>query len=93
MLSLIMPFHDQSPSYAYGFEAGKLYAEMQSNKRVIEGTYHECNHQQLLLSAQTNGYKVVSVSSLGDDWVSLRFEKPVTSWLLGFVPSYRLLKK
>lgn len=86
MLSLLMPFFDQSKSYAYGFEAGKIFGEMECNRRVIEGTFNEENHQQLLLCAKTNNYKVLSITDLGDGWINLRFKKSLLQWLLDFLP-------
>ncbi len=82
---LLMAFVDQSPSFAYGFEAGKVWAEMGSNRRVIEGQYHEENHEQLMRCAQTKGYHVISITGQGSGWVLLKFRKPFKAWVKSYL--------
>jgi hypothetical protein len=73
-LSLICPFIDQSESYAYGFEAGRLFESMANEVPIVEGVYHYDNVGQLMLLATHLGYRPTPLSKL-EGWVEMRFEK------------------
>lgn len=71
---LVLPFLTDNPQWCYGFEAGKLYAEMQQGVRKIEGTYHRANDEQLFMMAQRNGYSI-DWERLDDTWMRATFMK------------------
>ena len=68
---LILEFLNESPDFAYGFEAGKLYQQMKSGQRSIEGIYHRVNTDQICLMARTLGYSVTSLKLLDEHWISV----------------------
>ena len=53
---LVLPFTSDDPVFTLGFEVGKLYSEMRSGERVIDGMYHTANDEQILLMAKRLGY-------------------------------------
>jgi len=74
-LRLVVEFLNDSPDFAYGFEAGKVYQQMRDAIPVIEGTYHTQNLEQMMLMARKLGYSALHVSHLEGDWVQLRFQR------------------
>jgi hypothetical protein len=45
--SLVMPFIDQSPSFALGFECGLLYQQMAEGKTIKDEIIHTENREQV----------------------------------------------
>lgn len=85
MLSLVMPFLNESADFSYGFECGKLYQEMRQGKLKIEGSFHQVNYQQFVLMANLWGYKITKCTFQdGDVWVMMKFQ---------LMPVKRLRKK
>jgi hypothetical protein len=75
MHSLVFEFQDQTPNYAYGFEVGKLYGQMESGVPEIRGTYHTCSFASFQEISRLLGYSIETLTSLDNIWVDLVFKK------------------
>jgi hypothetical protein len=70
---LALAFLDSSPSFAHGFEAGKLYQQMRDRQPKIENYYQTGNLEQIKLMCQELGYAIVSLN-IADDYFWLEIE-------------------
>ena len=79
---LVLKFLDQSKSFALGFEAGKIYGQMDT-RQPFDGTYHAENVDQLLAMAKTKNYRCIPTNSDGH-WCNLKFE-PIELFLESYL--------
>jgi hypothetical protein len=71
MQKLLMPFGDESASYAYGFEVGILWQQMTQWQPKISQMVHQANYQQIVVMAMVHHYAIASVSHQDGGWVQL----------------------
>lgn len=74
-LRLIVEFLNDSPDYAIGFEAGRLYQQMQDQIPLVEGVYHTQNLEQMMLMSRRLNYSASAINHLEGDYVQLKFER------------------
>lgn len=67
---LIVKFLNESPDFAFGFEAGKIYQQMRARQRSIEDIYNRVNADQICLMAKALGYSITSLKLLDENWIS-----------------------
>lgn len=72
---LIVKFLNESPDFAFGFEAGKIYQQMRARQCSIEGVYHRVNADQICLMAKALGYSVTSLKLLDETWISVTMRR------------------
>ncbi len=73
--TLVCPFLDESPTYAYGVEFGMLYAKMRdpSVERIADYFCTE-NQEQITLAANRLGWKITFMEQWygGPGWMWVR---------------------
>lgn len=70
---LVVRFEDQSPSYCYGFEAGKIWRDMENGISQIEATVREENLKTLQRMADTMKYEFDHEITSVPGWVTATF--------------------
>lgn len=75
--SLVLPFLDESSSFAHGVEVGMLYQRMRfGGERVIEELFLIDNEEQILLMAGWLGWHVVWSKPIETPgWVRIRMRR------------------
>jgi hypothetical protein len=74
--SLVCPFLNHDPVYAYGVEFGILYTRMRNGAAtVIEDYFCRANQDQILLLASRLRWRVTKMKRWGHDWLLLRLEQ------------------
>jgi hypothetical protein len=78
-LKLVVVFEDKSRSYAYGFEAGIVWAAMERGDRVIERSvpYRAENKLTFERMAAHAGYDIELEQEHAGGYVSLVFRKKI----------------
>jgi hypothetical protein len=75
--TMVCPFLDSNPRFAYGVEFGMLYVRMRDgNESEISGYFCRANQDQILLAASRMGWHVTEMKPWGRDWLWLNLEKP-----------------
>lgn len=80
----VVRFVDGSPSYCNGFEAGQIWCELSSNRRVRDRLVHTSNVEQIRLIA---GYFDVDVrvEQFDPEWSYITIvPRSIGRWLLSF---------
>lgn len=73
-MSLVVRFHDPSPSYAAGFEVGRLWCWMEERRDEITGDglpFRSANLPTIEEMAAHHGYEVERGAEHDGGWVSL----------------------
>ena len=70
---LLVRFEDQSPSYCYGFEAGKIWKSMEIGEIEIEATVREENLATLRRMADVMKYEMKDEETSVEGWHHARF--------------------
>ncbi len=70
---LLVRFEDQSPSYCYGFEAGKVWRDMELGTSPIETTFREENLHTLSRMADTMKYQFAHDITSVEGWLTGTF--------------------
>lgn len=74
--TLVCPFLNADPVYAFGVEFGMLYVEMRAeNPAPIARYFTTENQDQILLAASRLGWTVEEIKPWGKDWFWCRMEK------------------
>jgi hypothetical protein len=73
--TLVCPFLNADPVYAFGVEFGMLYARMRSSDEPIGDYFTIQNQDQILLAASRLGWSVEEIRKWGDGWFWCRMEK------------------
>jgi len=76
--TLVCPFLNSDPVYAYGVEFGMLYARMQTSDEQVADYFCRENQDQILLLASRLGWSVVELKPWDENWFWLRIEKEPT---------------
>lgn len=71
----ILAFDDQSESFVHGFEAGKIYTNMDQNPLMIQQTLHKANTKLFIKMARLKGYEIEIRETICDEWVDVVFRK------------------
>lgn len=74
MYELALRFPDQSPSFAYGFEAGQLWHRLACETENIEQEIHASNRQVCALMAEARGWNV-EFEEWVDDWLIVKLSQ------------------
>lgn len=70
---LLVRFEDQSPSYCYGFEAGKIWKSMENGELLIEATVREENLTTLRRMADVMKYEMDTEITSIPGWINASF--------------------
>jgi len=73
--SLVCPFLNPDPLFAFGVEFGLLYAEMRKGE-PIAGYFCRKNQEQILLAANRLGWSVTECRPHDKDWFWIEMEPP-----------------
>lgn len=73
--TLVCPFLNDDPVYAFGVEFGMLYARMQGSDDPIASYFTIQNQDQILLTASRLGWSVEEIEPWGSDWFWCRMER------------------
>lgn len=77
--SLIVPFLDDSLSFACGVEIGMLYILLRDTEEdEIEDLYLSQNDEQIALMASRMGWRVAKLKHPQEGWVWMRLERRAT---------------
>ena len=71
--SLVMPFDNQSPSFAFGFECGRLYQTMLDGKKIEFEAVHSENIKQIEILCKRFRYHF-SGEEVSTGWWSINAE-------------------
>lgn len=77
--TLVCPFLNSDPTFAFGVEFGLLYARMQASDDSIGQYFTIQNQDQILLAASRLGWSVEEMRPWGKDWFWCRLEKEPAS--------------
>jgi hypothetical protein len=66
--TLVCPFLNDDPTFAYGVEVGLLFSRMQTRARRIRDYFCRRNQDQILLLAARLGWTVKRMKPWGNDW-------------------------
>ena len=70
---LVIAFEDQSPSFAHGFEAGRVWQQFKDRKPYITDTVSHDNAELYSQMAARSDY-ILELKDIGDGWMTLRAE-------------------
>lgn len=73
--SLVVPFLDDSPTYARGVEFGMLFERLKKAKKVKELITTD-NEEQVTLLLNRTGWESVSVKQIGEGWSEIKATRP-----------------
>ncbi len=73
--TLVCPFLNPDPVYAYGVEFGLLYARMQHSGEPVADYFTRANQDQILVLASRLGWSVEEIRPWDKDWFWCRMEK------------------
>lgn len=74
--TLVCPFLNDDPVFAYGIEFGMLYRRMVYDENgVIEDYFCRANQDQILLLASRLRWRVKLMKPWGKDWILFHLEK------------------
>jgi hypothetical protein len=74
--TLVCPFLNSDPAFAYGVEFGLLYARMSNSDEPVTGYFTIQNQDQILLLASRLRWRVRELRRWGKDWFWCELEKP-----------------
>lgn len=75
--TLMVPFLNLDPVYAFGVEFGQLYAEMRApDPEPIERCLTRTNQDQVLLAASRLGWTVDEIKKQDRHWFWIRMSPP-----------------
>lgn len=73
--TLLLPFDTDSPDFARGFEAGRVWTLLGTNEDVVEVEVHAANTEMVMRMAEATD-RVASGEVIDDVWNRVRFEAP-----------------
>lgn len=73
--TLLCPFLNTDPAFAYGVEFGLLWARMQNEEEPIADYFTRANQDQILLAASRLGWAVAEMKPWDRYWFWCRLEK------------------
>lgn len=76
--TLICPFLNPEPVYAYGVEFGMLYVRMRDSDEPVADYFTRENQDQILLLASRLGWSVEEMRPWGKDWFWCKMERVPT---------------
>ena len=77
--TLVMPFLNPDPVYAFGVEFGMLYPQLRDDSEPISEYFTIQNQDQILLAASRLGWVVAEMKPWKADWFFVRLEKGATT--------------
>jgi hypothetical protein len=72
--ALVLEFVDQRPAFAHGFEAGRLWIELERDYQAFLRTIMTENKEIVTRMCAARGW-TVSFSDLADGWTEAEFER------------------
>lgn len=71
-LEMLFPFLDESPSFAMGFECGKIYGQMLAKQPIVEALIHLKNWDQIKLVLTSAGYCIDNLQYVDSHFLGIR---------------------